>query len=164
MEAIAQAADAETVRKMLGSIVTAYTAWIAAQRTHIPTDSPHREQIAKELLDRAEIASYRIASGLQALDDPKVLEAFQIANRAIATSIRQRSTHDTDKSPDELSPPKWRPFQLAFLLMNIARIANPLHSDNAPPAAEQDPAAARTGVKAFTFPTWFVAQISDEKY
>lgn len=84
MEAIAQAADAEAVRKMLGSIVNNYTIWIAEQRSHIPTASPHREKIAKELLNRAEIASYRIASGLQALDDPKVLEAFQIANRAIA--------------------------------------------------------------------------------
>ncbi|NJN12993.1 MAG: helicase, partial [Richelia sp. RM1_1_1] len=129
MEAIAKAPDAETVRNLLGNMVNNYTVWIAEQRSHIPTASPHREKIAKELLNRAEIASYRIASGLQALDDPKVLEAFQIANRAIATSIRQRSTHDTDKSPDELSPPKWRPFQLAFLLMNIAGIANPLHSD-----------------------------------
>ena len=129
MEAIAKAPDAETVRNLLGGIVNNYTIWIAEQRTQIPTTSPHREKIAKELLNRAEIASYRIASGLQALDDPKVLEAFQIANQAIATSIRQRSTHDTGKSPDELSPPKWRPFQLAFLLMNIAGIANPLHSD-----------------------------------
>lgn len=129
MEAIAEAADAEAVRKMLAGIVTAYTAWIVQERTQIPQNSANREKIATELLDRAEIAKNRIASGLQALDDPKILEAFQIANRAIAISIRQRSTHDTDKSPDELSPPKWRPFQLAFLLMNIAGIANPLHSD-----------------------------------
>lgn len=129
MEAIAEAANAEAVRKMLEGIVTAYTGWIAGERTQIPTNSANREKIATELLNRAEIAKNRIASGLQALDDPKILEAFQIANRAIAISIRQRSTHDTDKSPDELSPPKWRPFQLAFLLMNIAGIANPLHSD-----------------------------------
>lgn len=129
MEAIAEAPDAEAVRKMLEGIVTAYTAWIAEETTQIPTNSANREKIATELLNRAEIAKNRIASGLQALDDPKILEAFQIANRAIAISIRQRSTHDTDKSPEELSPPKWRPFQLAFLLMNIAGIANPLHSD-----------------------------------
>ena len=34
----------------------------------------------------------------------------------------------------------------------------------APPAAEQDYAARRTGIKAFTFPTWFVAQISNENW
>ncbi|MEP0834428.1 DUF1998 domain-containing protein [Microcoleus sp. AS-A8] len=34
----------------------------------------------------------------------------------------------------------------------------------APPAAEQDPSAPRTGVTAFTFPAWFVAQVADEKW
>jgi hypothetical protein len=129
MEAIAAAPDAVTVRNMLSGIVTAYTRWIAEQRTQAPTDSPQRAKVAQSLLDRAAIANQRIEAGLQALDDPQILEAFQIANRAIATSLRQRSIHDTDKSPDEVSPPKWRPFQLAFLLMNITGIADPLHCD-----------------------------------
>ncbi|NJL10714.1 MAG: hypothetical protein HC908_12530, partial [Calothrix sp. SM1_7_51] len=34
----------------------------------------------------------------------------------------------------------------------------------APPAANQDPTAPRTGIKVFTFPAWFVAQIGDEKW
>ncbi|MBW4512938.1 MAG: DUF1998 domain-containing protein [Scytonematopsis contorta HA4267-MV1] len=34
----------------------------------------------------------------------------------------------------------------------------------APPAANQDPIAPRTGIKVFTFPAWFVAQIGDEKW
>jgi hypothetical protein len=34
----------------------------------------------------------------------------------------------------------------------------------APPAAEPDPSAPRTGVAAFTFPTWFVAQVQDQKF
>ncbi|HAX84998.1 MAG TPA: hypothetical protein DCY91_01770 [Cyanobacteria bacterium UBA11370] len=127
--ATAAAPDAVTVRNMLGGIVTAYTRWIAEQRTQAPTDSPQRAKVAQSLLDRAAIANQRIEAGLQALDDPQILEAFQIANRAIATAIRQRLTHDTDKSPDELSPPKWRLFQIAFLLMNIVGIADPLHSD-----------------------------------
>ncbi|HBE17538.1 MAG TPA: helicase, partial [Cyanobacteria bacterium UBA11367] len=129
MEKIAAAPDATAVRQMLGGIITAYTQWIAAQKTDIPKDSPQRNQIAQKLLERAEIANKRIEAGLQALDDPQTLEAFQIANRAIATAIRQRITHDTDKTPSELSPPKWRLFQIAFLLMNIPGIAEPLHDD-----------------------------------
>jgi Helicase conserved C-terminal domain len=133
MEAIAAAKDASTIRRMLGDIVTSYTTWIAEQRSKAPTKasngSPQRARVAQDLLDRAAIANERINAGLAALDDPLIFDAFQIANRAIATAIRQRFTHDTDKSPDELSPPRWRPFQLAFLLMNIAGIANPLHPD-----------------------------------
>ncbi|MGB7443879.1 MAG: DISARM system helicase DrmA, partial [Coleofasciculaceae cyanobacterium] len=129
MEAIASAPDATAVRQMLGGIVTAYTQWIAAQKTEIPNDSPQRTQIAQELLKRAATANKRIEAGLQALDEPHILEAFQIANRAIAAAIRQRITHDTDKAPSEVSPPRWRLFQIAFILMNITGIAEPLHAD-----------------------------------
>jgi hypothetical protein len=63
------------------------------------------------------------------LDVSNILEAFRIANRAIAIAIRQRSTHNTDITPESVKPPAWRPFQLAFLLMNLVGIAHPEHSD-----------------------------------
>ena len=83
-----------------------------------------------ELLDGAERVNQRIEAGLSALDNPDVLEAFKIANRAIARAIRQRSTHGKEGAlPEEMSPPQWRPFQLAFLLMNIVSIDNPEDPD-----------------------------------
>lgn len=129
MEAIAAAPDAQAVRAMLSGIVTEYTHWIAQQKIQIPTDSVNRVEVAEELLKNAAIVNQRIEAGLNALDDPQVLEAFRIANRAIATAIRQRNIHETDDAPEDESPPKWRPFQIAFLLMNIAGIADPLNSD-----------------------------------
>lgn len=130
MEALSEAADGAAVRQMVEPMVTAYAAWIAEQRTAIPQEPTCRVDVTEELLHRAHNVKERIAAGLNALDEPDVLEAFRITNRAIATSIRQRSCHERDDlSPDEVAPPQWRPFQLAFLLMNIVGLANPTHPE-----------------------------------
>ena len=128
MEALAAAPTAEAVRNMTGAMVDAYSQWIIEQQAKCPGETK-RLGVANDLLRRAEIAKNRIAAGLNALDDPQVLEAFRIANRAIATAIRQRTTHGKDVTPESLAPPSWRPFQLAFLFMNLVGVANPEHSD-----------------------------------
>src|SRR6185436_12946674 len=69
---------------------------------------------------------------LDALADPKVLEAFRIANRTVAQAIRQRECHGVpDRRPQDVKPPEWRPFQLAFLLLNLSGMADPKHADRA---------------------------------
>ncbi|MDF5729102.1 MAG: DISARM system helicase DrmA [Rhizonema sp. PD38] len=128
MEALAAAPTAEAVRSMVGAMVDAYADWIDKQREKCPTE-PKRLGVANDLLHRAGIAKNRIAAGLNALSDPQVLDAFRIANRAIATAIRQRATHGKSITPESIAPPTWRPFQLAFLFMNLVGIANPEHSD-----------------------------------
>ena len=130
IEALGNASDAQTIRGMVGGMVTAYTSWIAQQRAAAPTSPEQRKQVASELLDGAERVNRRIEAGLNALDNPDVLEAFKIANRAIARAIRQRSTHGKENAlPEDMSPPQWRPFQLAFLLMNIVGMDSPEDPD-----------------------------------
>ncbi|EKU96527.1 helicase family protein with metal-binding cysteine cluster [Leptolyngbya sp. PCC 7375] len=130
IEALGNAPDADAIRNRVGGLIAEYTKWIAQQRTTAPTQPQQRAEVSTTLLDRAAHANKRIASGLQALDNPDVLEAFRIANRAIARSMRQRSTHKKDGVlPEDMDPPQWRPFQLAFLLMNMAGIADPEHDD-----------------------------------
>jgi len=130
MERLAEAATPAALRDMLYPLVDAYADWIKDQRDNAPKSPKHRVDTANDLLNRAIIASQRIAAGLQAMNDPQVFEAFRIANRAVARAIRQRLTHDKeDAIPESLDAPQWRPFQLAFLLMNIVGIANPEQSD-----------------------------------
>ncbi len=129
MEVLAEATDADAVRALVGPMVQAYAAWIASQGESLPSDAG-RKEIAESLLVNAGRAKRRIQAGLDALDDPLVLEAFRLANQTIATAIRQRSCHgQPDQKPEDLDPPTWRPFQLAFLVMNICGTAHADHED-----------------------------------
>jgi hypothetical protein len=129
LEALAAAPNAAAVRAMVGPMVEAYGDWIARAGGALPQEAG-RAEIAGALLANAGRAKRRIQAGLDALDDPLVLEAFQLANRAVATAIRQRSCHDQPEArPEALPPPTWRPFQLAFLVMNLCGTADPAHED-----------------------------------
>jgi hypothetical protein len=129
MEALAAAPSAQGVRAKVGPMLTAYSAWLKTQAERAPAD-PGRRKVAEELLTGARRAHDRIQAGLDALDDPQVLEAFRIANGAVATAIRQRLSHDRpDLLPASHKAPSWRPFQLAFVLMNLVGAVDPTHPD-----------------------------------
>ena len=129
MESLAAAPTAAVVREKVGPMLTAYATWLKQQAVGGPTER-QRNEVAAGLLKNAERAQHRMQAGLDALDDPLVFEAFRIANRAMATAARQRLSHDKpDVTPASLKPPVWRPFQLAFLLMNLVGTASPNHPD-----------------------------------
>lgn len=132
METLAKAEDAATIREMLNDLPAVYQTWIEQQKQQIESlDNQKRQEIAEDLLNKAEVVRKRIQEGIDLLENPNALEAFQIANRAIARSLRQRLTHNTDQDPDQdISPPRWRPFQLAFILTNLQGIVDPTHSDS----------------------------------
>ena len=131
IETLAQASDVSSLKAMLDPMVEAYQNWILQQRKSLTQlgETSQRENTAKALLDNAMITYQRIRKGINAMDDPQVFQAFKLANQAIAISIRQRNSHNSEKTPQEFESPKWRPFQLAFILNNIAGIANPLDRD-----------------------------------
>ncbi|MCY1062784.1 DISARM system helicase DrmA [Nannocystis sp. SCPEA4] len=129
MEVLAAAPSGAVLADRLSGLVDAYTNWLAGQaRTRLA--EPGRQDTCDELIQRAEVARDRIAAGLAALTrDPDAFFAFQLANRAVATAMRQRACHGNGKRPDQVAPPSWRPFQLAFILLNLAGIVDPTHRD-----------------------------------
>jgi hypothetical protein len=132
MEDLGQLADGAEARAKLEKLVEHYRAWIANQLTTLGGLSAERAKTAKDMLNDADAAAARIAAGIELVaTDAKVLEAFRIANRAMAVAGRRRDWIQRDRSVplESIKPPQWRPFQLAFLLMTLKGIVEPENSE-----------------------------------
>ena len=132
MESLAELRDFQAAQLMLGGLVTHYRAWIHAQAQAAPKTCKSRAKTAVHLIEMATHAANRIERGIQALADPLVLDAFRAANRAMALYARRRATLGFEQKPKTAElpgltkEPVWRPFQLAFILLNLAGVANPI--------------------------------------
>ena len=93
-----------------------------------PDLSAKRQETAESLQAKAEVAANRIAQGIALLEDPQCLAAFKLANHVMAVAGRRRLGIMQGNPPESITP-EWRPFQLAFLLMNLPGIARPTDKD-----------------------------------
>jgi hypothetical protein len=124
MEALADVSDGAALRSALGPMLEAYADWIAAQRAR-GLDSDRRVETRDLLMDDAARARTRIAEGLERLATrDELLTAFRLTNRAMALQARRR-----DPERYAQAAPRWRLFQLAFLLLNVAGLDDPTHPD-----------------------------------
>ncbi|MCF7961278.1 MAG: DISARM system helicase DrmA [Pirellula sp.] len=128
MESLATLKDGAAASISLTPFVTHYREWIDKQQVILQKLTERRLETAEALLQRARVASSRIERGIKLLETPQVLEAFRLANQAMAMQAKKRLSLSSGKSEAEIVP-EWRPFQLAFLLMNLDGIVNPESSD-----------------------------------
>jgi len=125
MEVLGALKSGEEARERLTPIVEAYSTWLKGQRA-VELDSDDRRYARDELVRKAEAACARIESGIERLaSDPLAFEAFRLTNQAMAESSLRRSPGRYS----DTSRPKWRLFQLAFVLLNLDGVTDPTHAD-----------------------------------
>jgi hypothetical protein len=129
MEALGSLADAQEAASKLMPLVNHYREWIAGQKVVGQALKGQLASTAAELMTNAGHAAKRIEHGISLLSDPDVLEAFRIANRAMGRAARQREAIQRVAEPSSVPAPTWRPFQLAFILMTLQGLVDPLHGD-----------------------------------
>ena len=125
LDTLASLESAAAVRLALDGLPEGYRAWIELQAQADLGKSAHaarRSQVSQELQDRMRSAAKRIESGIARLcADSMALEAFRIANRAVADAL--------GRPPRSVKAPTWRLFQLGFILMNVDGAMDGSHVD-----------------------------------
>jgi hypothetical protein len=122
LEALGALEGGPAVAAALSPLVARYREWIHAKRGGISALPGTRRETAEELLRLTDITADRIERGIAVLaEDADALDAFRVANRAVASAMRQRRKFQG--LPDEA--PRWRAFQLAFILLNLPGLADP---------------------------------------
>lgn len=134
--------DKAELEDALKTLIDDYAAWIGDQRARVGKEIKGYDSPAKESLDRCATTLERLRAGLEVLlADPRALEAFRFANRAMAYQRvrgiyalkRRRGEELSLDSVDVRKNRSWRPFQLAFLLLSIPSLADPKHPDRTSP-------------------------------
>ena len=137
----------EQFEAAIGPLCLAYEEWIVHEEARLNPATPDLipyAQPSRSALDACRIALGRIRDGLNLLKtNEQAAMAFRFANRAMASQrirglytreVRQNAAHPPQLSDFDIPRHRsWRPFQLAFFLLNIPALVDPAHPDRINP-------------------------------
>jgi len=102
----------------------AYEKWITAREAEVPMLPEEFHEQAKKNIATCRNIHTRMVSGVNRIvGDATMSRAFRLANLAMDTQ------HGWDPSKRERGPFEWRPFQLGFILLAMASVADPEHPE-----------------------------------
>jgi hypothetical protein len=137
MSVLAECRDGAQLRSLIEPLIAGYSSWIENDKgpeiLALPSDL---RAVATQHLDDCRTSLKRIQAAVDMLAaDPAALDAFRFANRAMLLQRSQtewaaarRKTPDTAGAKAILIG-RWRPFQLAFILLNLPGLIDPRHED-----------------------------------
>jgi hypothetical protein len=132
----------EKVADAFAPVIDGYTEWLDEQRGIADQLPEHLKEPAENAIAEAELAAARLREGVEYLgSNPQAMQAFCFMNRAMRDQrIRsqvamRRAANDSESIADALSAieadgdkaASWRPFQLAFILLQVPSLTDPAH-------------------------------------
>lgn len=129
--------DVANVLRQLHKLTAEYELWISQTEQGLNSSGTtfvplHLRPVASQHMDEARRTLARINAGIELLsNDDEAFHAFQLANQAMHL---QRSRQDWVRggSKDEFEldhAQAWRPFQLAFILLNLPSLTDRQHEE-----------------------------------
>lgn len=113
-----------------------YSSWISASTDSMTEDGPahvppHLRGVAADHMSQAGKAHQRITAGINLLaHDDEAFAAFQLANQAMHMQrSRQDWVRNGAKGEFVLGAQAWRPFQIAFILINLPSVTDDQHPE-----------------------------------
>lgn len=115
----------------LTRLVDRYESWIVSEEEKIPSLSPVHAGTARTHLSDATEATDRMRRGIALIEGDSVVgEAFRVMNLVMQEQrTRQEMIRRGLQEPPADVVGAWRPFQMAFILLNLEGLADPTSAD-----------------------------------